>query len=69
MRMIVDDRDRTFVFLLSAREEAEAERDRLQGGADDFARVWQLAAVGAATDPRNFTWEAIAREALKGPEE
>ena len=70
MRMIVDDRDRTFVLLAERAEEAEAERDRLRAALTIYAQSgnWRL---GGCCDPNspNFTGEAIAREALKGPEE
>lgn len=67
MRMIVDDRDRTFVLLAERAEEAEAERDRLRAALTIYAQSgnWRL---GGCCDPNspNFTGVAIAREALKG---
>ena len=67
MRMIVDDRDRTFVLLAERAEEAEAERDRLRAALTIYAQSgnWRL---GGCCDPNspNFTGEAIARAALKG---
>ena len=51
-------------------EKAEAERDRLRAALTIYAQSgnWRL---GGCCDPNspNFTGEAIAREALKGPEE
>ena len=67
MRMIVDDRDRTFVLLAERAEEAEAERDRLRAALTIYAQSgnWRL---GGCCDPNspNFTGVAIARQALKG---
>ena len=58
MRMIVDDRDRTFVLLAERAEEAEAERDRLRAALESIAKNTCCEGCQEAA--------LVARQALKG---
>ena len=68
MRMIVDDRDRTFVLLAERAEEAEAERDRLRAALSQIAHGRERIDISYREFLDEFV-RPLACAALKGPDE